>query len=110
MSKSRPLIVTFKAKVRRMVNMDGTVAYRYVDVPKTIGCKHCDMQAFRDSAKFGPYANSDFFPGMLRHAVEQVGVKPGGRLKLDALPDGVTVDESGFLAVVSIVIPDNPAP
>lgn len=102
-----PLIVTFKAKVRRMLNPDDTVAYRYVDVPETFGRQHCDMQAFRNSARFGHFANSDLFPGMLRHAVAQTGIKPGGRLKLDGpLPDGVTVDESGFLAVVSVVIPD----
>lgn len=107
MSKPRPLTVTFKAKARCAYYIDGTYAYRYVNVPKTFGRQHYDIQAFRDSRRYGMYANSDFLPSMIRHAVERAGVRPGGRLKLDGpLPDGVTVDESGFLAVVSIVIPD----
>lgn len=91
--------VCFRAKVRRVYNMDDTLAYEYVTVPKLDRC-HCDMRKFGDSRKFGPYSNSDLFPAMLRRAVSHVGDK----IRLNAIPPGVSVDTSGFLAAVTITI------
>ena len=94
--------ITFKAKVQEMGNCSGGVAYRYVTVPK-LECKHCDMAAFRSHPKFGGYANSDLFPGMLARIAS--GLKAGSLgLRLDRLPPNVTVDESGFLAVVAVEV------
>lgn len=90
--------VSFKSKVRRVYNMDNSVAYEYVQVP-ALNRQHVDMAQFRQHAKFGSYANSDLFPAMLRRAADAMGVKE--RIKLDAIPAGVTVDTGGFLAVVS---------
>lgn len=93
--------ITFKAKPQTMLNIDDTVAYRYVPVP-TLARKHCDMHAFRTHPKYGTWANSDLFPGVLaRIAQDTFG---GSMLKLDRIPDNVTVDESGFLAVVTITV------
>jgi hypothetical protein len=92
-------MIEFKGKVRTVYNVDDTVAYRFISVPK-IARNHCNMQAFRVSRKFGSYANSDLFLGMMRGELESRGIRD--RIKLDSLPDGVTVDESGFLAVVTI--------
>jgi hypothetical protein len=90
--------VSFRAKVRRVYNADETLAYEYVPVPK-LGRSHCDMNAFRSHRRFGAYANSDLFPAMLRRAADAIGVN--NVLRLDRVPEGVTVDTSGFLAVVS---------
>ena len=86
--------ITFKAKPVKVYNMDDTLAYEYIQVP-VLDRKHCDMQAFRQHPKFGPYVNSDLFKGMMSRVLPKT-------IRLDAIPEGVTVDLSGFLAVVSI--------
>jgi hypothetical protein len=93
--------IQFKGKVQRVTNMDDTLAYEYIQVP-VLDRKHCDMAAFRSHAKYGGYANSDLFKGMLaRIRSDRFG---SGMLKLSAIPEGVNVDTSGFLAVVSIEV------
>ena len=92
--------VTFKAKPRDMFYTDDTLAYRFVSVPK-IGRQHCNMSEFRSHKRFGGFANSDMFPAMLARALKANGI--GNMIKLsEPLPDCVTVDESGFLAIVTI--------
>lgn len=91
--------IEFKAKVKTMHYVDDSIAYTYLDIP-SLDRKHCDMNAFRQHPKYGSYANSDLFRGMLgRIKVATFG--ESSRLKLDNIPEGVTVDTSGFLAVVS---------
>jgi len=91
--------IQFKGKVQTMYSVDDTVAYKYIQVPE-FDRKHCDMGAFRQHPKYGPYANSDTFKGFLsRIQKDHFG---GKVLKLNAIPDGVQVDTSGFLAVVTL--------
>ena len=94
--------IKFKAKIRDVYNVDDSLAFRTIAVP-TLRRTHCDMAAFRSHPKYGSYANSDLFPAMLeRLARDRLGVRDWSRdVRLDRLPQGVTVNESGFLAVVS---------
>lgn len=94
-------IVTFKAKPRTVYNPDDTPAYQWVKVP-VLSTQHCDMPAFRQSQAFGGIANSSLFPNALRRAVAALGVRD--HLRLDQLPEGVAVDTTGFLAVITITI------
>lgn len=95
--------VTFRAKVESVYNPDGeSVAFRMFKVP-AIKRAHCDMDAFRRHARFGPYANSDMFPGLLRRQLAEQGIKE--TIRMDRLPACVSVDESGFLARVTIDLP-----
>lgn len=89
--------IQFRAKVQTVYNVDDTVAWRYIQVP-TLTRKHCDMSAFRSHPKFGGLANSDLFPNILAKIRREV---LGETIRLDKIRDGVTVDESGFLAVVT---------
>lgn len=91
--------VTFKAKVEPVYNADETLAYHLVKVPE-IKRGHCDMRAFRTSAKFSSYANSDLFLNMLKRALKAQGIQ--SHLRLDALPPNVTVSTNAFLATVTI--------
>ena len=92
--------ITFKAKVQQMHNVDGTVAYEYVPVP-VFERKHCDMPAFRVHPKYGGLANSDLFKNVLAGIRRQaLAGKPW--IRLNDVPDGVNVDTSKFLAVVTI--------
>lgn len=95
--------VQFKGKPQPCVGYSKElVAYEFngVKVPE-IKRHHCDMAAFRNSRKFGAYANSDMFPAMINRAVkEAVGNKQ--YLNVDRPPEGVEIDAKGFLAVVTI--------
>jgi len=94
--------IEFKAKVKHVHNSDGTVAYQYIPVPE-LTRKHCDMNAFRQHPKFGGLANSDLFAGILSRV--RSGLVNGGLgLRLDRLPDNVTVNTAGFLALVQVAV------
>lgn len=90
---------TFKAKVETVYYTDETLAYQIVKVPK-IKRSHCDMAAFRSHPKFGPYANSDLFDNLLSRQRRTLGI--GEYIRLDRVPEKVTIDTSGFLASVTI--------
>lgn len=91
--------IEFKGKVKKMEYADGTFAYEYISVPM-LDRKHCDMQEFRIHSKYGVVANSDLFKSVLNGIRKEKF--PNGKLYLNKIPSGVTVDTSGFLAVVSI--------
>ena len=93
--------IKFKAKVQEMRNADGSLAYEYLQVPE-FDRKHCDMNTFRTHPKYGAYANSDLFKGVLKRI--RSDVFGGGFLKLNAAPETVSVDTSGFLAVVTFEV------
>lgn len=93
--------ISFKAKIEPVYNMDETLAYQIIRVP-VLERRHCDMPAFRQHPKYGSYANSDLFPGMLnRIRKDRLVGQYGNTIRLDRLPEGVSVDASGFLVVVS---------
>lgn len=95
--------IQFRAKVVTVYNHDDTPAWQYVTVPK-LARSHCDMAAFRKHPKYGSYANSDLFPAMLERIAREV-VGPYSRdLRLDKAPANVTIDASGFLALVTIEV------
>ena len=92
--------ITFKAKPVTYYNMDDTIAFTEIAVPK-IARRHCNMDEFRKHAKIGSYANSDMFSGFIARALRGMGIEK--RIRLDQpLPDGVAIDASGFLSVVTI--------
>jgi hypothetical protein len=92
--------IQFKSKMQAVYNMDDTVAYQYVAVP-TFKRSHVDMNAARNHPKYGSYANSDMFPGMLARIRKDL-IQGSLGIRMDRLPDNVTVDTSGFLANVTI--------
>jgi hypothetical protein len=90
--------ISFRTKVQQTYHSDDTPATAYIQVPE-LKRSHCDMNAFRQHAKYGAYANSDLFLGMLAR-IRRDMFGASGVLKLDAIPQGVYVDTSGFLALV----------
>lgn len=96
--------ITVKAKLREARYTDGSLCRQYIQLPK-IDRNHCDMSAFRAHSKFGGFANSDLFSGMLRRELSSRGI--GEQITLGngdgpkALPTGVTVTP-GFLHTVTI--------
>jgi hypothetical protein len=101
--------IVFRGKVQSCMYTDGTLASRYIRVPTLTRSHVPDMGSARGSRKYGGYANSDLFPSMLRRAAVDAGCKPrGDGLVVDLLnpSPGVEVDESGFLATVTIRVPD----
>jgi hypothetical protein len=93
--------VTFKGKVKTVYYVDDTKAYDYIQIP-VLTRGHCDMKAFRKHSKLGSYANSDMFLGILERQSQSVLQYDSSRkLRLHNIPDGVKVDSTGFLTVVS---------
>ena len=99
--------ITFRGKVQSCKYTDGTLASRYIRVPK-LTKSHADMTAARKSAKWGGLANSDLFPQILNRLALESGCKVVGEgMRIDLLKplsDRIKVDESGFLATVTITI------
>ena len=94
--------ITFKAKPRAVYNHDDTLAYTYVEVP-TFTRKHCDMDAFRRHPRYGSFANSDLFPGILNR-IRRDTFGSSAQLRLDLIPPGVSVDGSGCLTIVTLSV------
>jgi hypothetical protein len=92
--------IEFKAKLQTMFSVDDTPLYQYVVVPE-IKRTHVDMAAARQHPKFGGYANSDMFPGMLARIRRDI-LGGDAWLRLDRLPPNVEIDTTGFLAKVSV--------
>jgi hypothetical protein len=93
--------IQFKAKVESRLNSDGS-AIRQVKIPK-FNSSHCNKAEFRLHPKYGAYANSDLFSGILARIRKD---KFGGKnyINLDQIPQDVLIDESGFLAIVTITV------
>ena len=92
--------IKFKAKAYDVRNVDGSLAFSAVNVP-TLTRSHCDMDAFRSHPKFSGLANSDLFSNVLSRIKRD---RLGERIRFDKIPEGVTVDASGFLAIVTVNI------
>lgn len=95
--------ISFKTKIKTMYNPDDSEAYRYVTVPVFKHC-HCDMDAMRKHPRYGSFANSDLFLGILAKVRLGIVGKYGNHIKINELPDNISVDDSGFLAVVTITV------
>ena len=98
--------IQFKTKVQGYWN-EADEPVGCIQVPAAFTRKHCpDMQAWRSSRAWGSYANSDLFPAILKGAAKKAGLEPGRLIRLDRWPEGATIDTSGFLAVITIDVPD----
>lgn len=94
-----PCDITFRGKIESVYNPDDSLAWRYIKIPK-IERRHCDMESFRRDSRFGGYVNSDLFGALLSRQFKERGIKE--TIRLDKIPDCVAIDESGFLARVTI--------
>jgi len=95
--------ITFKGKVEQVYNMDDTPAFLRIKVPE-FKRSHCDMAAFRKHPKYGGFANSDLFAGILARIRRNTFGQYSDYLRLDQVPEGVNVDASDFLAIVSFEV------
>jgi hypothetical protein len=99
----RPTL-TFKTKIKQMYSPEGEKLYRYIE-PPAFTRKHCDMHSFRTSRDYGGIANSTLFPGALKQLQARSGLT--GVVNIDAsLPDNVVIDDTKFLAVVTLTVPE----
>lgn len=91
--------IVFKAKLQEPITKGGSA---YVVIP-ALTRKHCDMDSLRAHPKYGPYANSNMLDGILGRIRTDV-LNGGIGLMVDNLPNNVSIDVSGFLAVVTITV------
>lgn len=89
-----PAFATYRVKVRTMI--DGDKERKYIDFKKKLGKIDCNLKPHQHA-----YYNSVFFDGMLNQAHRKATGERDWQY-LDALPDTVKVDTSGFLATVTV--------
>lgn len=85
--------VSYKTKIRQF--SDGV---KYIDYKKSISRHDCNLQPHQHY-----YFNSDMFPSMLKRAA-LVAQNNREWCRLSDLPESVIIDESGFLATVTLKI------
>lgn len=90
-------MIVFKVKLQPVRD-----EYKMAICPK-LDSRHCDMSAFRKHPRYGSFVNSDLFPNILAR-IRKDTFGAAGVIRTDALPANVTVDDSGFLATVTISI------
>lgn len=97
-----PITVTFKAKPK-VLHYAGreNPEYSYIDIPKLTRA-HVDMHEARIDKVWGGLANSDLFENMLNGATKKKFSNM--RIKLNAIPEGVSVDTTKFLHVCSFTL------
>ena len=91
--------ITYKTKVRKLIESDGSES-DIIDYKRELTRRDCNLKPHEHN-----YYNSDLFPAML-NGVYQNAIERKQWVRLAKLPEGVAVDASGFLAVVTIQLPD----
>lgn len=92
--------ISFKVKPVREIMPDNSDSGVHILYVPNLDRKHCDMGAFRSHPKYGGWANSDMFKGILARIRKEFA--PFGWIRTDAIPANVSVDRSGFLWVVTV--------
>ena len=88
--------IRYKTKVRQWANDGGA----YIEFKRRLSRADCDLKPHQHA-----YYNSDLFPAMLNGFYRKVIGGTRERADLNALPAGVTLDTSGFLATLTIELP-----
>jgi len=92
--------IRFKAKAETVL-VSG-VNEVWIRIPE-LKRSHCDMDAFRNHQKYGSYANSNMFEGILGRIKREI-FGSAEYVKMHTVPNGVTVDSREFLATVTITL------
>lgn len=99
--------ITFRAKIEPVVEMDGSLAWELIKVPK-LTRRHCDMATFLShpvygiTARAGRCLGADMFDGALKKIRESLVGDYKNWFRIDKAPDWVEIDRSGFLARVTL--------
>lgn len=90
--------IQFKTKVKKLIESDNTES-AYIELKRRVKKSDCSLRPHEHT-----YYNSDLFEGILNRAYQAI---THGKewVRLNALPQHVTVDTSKFLAVVKIELP-----
>ena len=95
-----PHTISYKVKPFTLHEHDNTTS-QAIDFKRVLSRKDCSMKPCDHT-----YYNSDLFPAMLNRAYRQIIGEYRTWARLSELPEGVSVDTSKFLAVVTIKLPD----
>jgi hypothetical protein len=90
--------IEFKTKIQKATWSD----FDYITIPK-LTKSHCNMSEFRQHKKYGSYANSNMFEGMLARIKREL-LGDSNMLRLDQLPNNVAINTNGFFATITIKI------
>lgn len=93
--------ITFKTKPFKLYRHEDDGFDMAIDFKKRVKKSDCSMKPIDHT-----YYNSDMFEGILNREYKRIIGEHKTWARLDQLPDGVTVDTTKFLAVVTIQLPD----
>ena len=91
--------IEFKTKTFPVIQDDNGAVRTAIRLKARLARIDCNLKPHEHT-----YFNSDLFPAMLNETYRKI-VGDRDYLYLDSLPEGVTVDTSKFLAVVTIALP-----
>lgn len=86
--------LTYKTKVKNFADNGG----RYIDYKKSCDRKDCNLKPHEHA-----YYNSDLFCSILNRAAK-IAQDNKTWCRIEELPECITLDETGFLAVVKVQI------
>lgn len=93
-------MIQFKCKLKE-VDDNGNIR-KIFTYKKTVGKADCNLCAHEHD-----FYNSDMFSGMLNRAYRKVIGEYNTWSFVDNMPDNVTINTNGFLAIISINLPVN---
>jgi hypothetical protein len=93
-------LITFKTKIQKLHEGDGSVSL-IVNYKRNLSRHDCNLRPNEHT-----YYNSDLFLGMLQRAYSTA---TNGKewARIASLPESVKVDASGFLATVTVTLPES---
>ena len=94
--------ITFKVRPVAEIMPDNSDTGIFIIYVPEFKRSHCDMHAFRMHKKYGAYANSDLFTGMLARIRRDIA--PFGWIKTDNVPENITIDKSRFLWKIEVEV------
>ena len=92
--------VTFKTKLKKLHEGDGSVSL-IVNYKRKLSRHDCNLRPNEHN-----YHNSDLFLGMLQRAYS-TATNGKAWARIASLPESVKVDASGFLATVTVTLPES---
>ena len=93
---------TIKFKTKAFIVDDNGRDRLAIKFKKDVSRADCSMKNHEHR-----YYNSDLFPRMLQRQYEDIKGEYRTWAYIDELPEGITCDASGFLAVVTVYLPES---
>lgn len=101
-AENNPMKITYKQKIQEIICPKTYKVKPGIRIPLKFSSAHYSHSDGVNDQYFTNYINSALLPAAFNRRLAEKGLRHGLGIALDNLPDSVTVDTSGFLAVITI--------